>query len=506
MKRRQNILFHILTAGMLLWILTGCSASNHSYNPSRKFSPEELRKDYDLLQDILQKFHPSLYWYTPKDSMDRIFSVYRNAIRDSMTEQQFGFGILAPVTTQIRCGHTSFSFSKDYATFFRGLPLPSFPLFMKIWGDTMVVLENRNRQDSVFKRGTRVISVNGLNAAGITGTMFRYMPTDGYAENINYIRLSAAFPYYHRNIFGLSRSYRVGYLDSLGLEQVRQVPVYQPIQDSTVRKKTRPERGSKPQKRSRSERLREVRSLAMDTTTSTGLMEIQSFDNGFVLKKFYRQSFRRLRKGGIGNLVIDIRNNGGGKVDNYTALARYLKDRPFKVADSAFTLRRNFRGYGKYFQSNEVNWLAMQLFATGKKDGVHHFRYWENHVFRPRGKNRYAGNIYLIISGPTFSASSLFCNTMKGQPNVTLVGEETGGGAYGNSGLLIPNATLPHTGIRVRIPLFRLVQYQHPPKNGLGVQPDILVRPTIEAVTRGTDLKLEKVKTLIRDTRPMAQQ
>jgi hypothetical protein len=487
-------------------VLTGCSASSRGYSPARKFSAEALREDYDLLQDILQKFHPSLYWYTPKDSMDRVFTTYRNAIRDSMTEQQFGFGILAPVTTTIRCGHTSFSFSKQYSNFFRGLPLPSFPLFMKIWGDTMVVLENRNRRDSAFRRGTRITSINGMNAAGLTRTMFQYMPTDGYAENINYIRLSAAFPYYHRNIFGLSRVYRVGYLDSVNHEQVRLVPMYEPMPDTAAGKKTEAPKRPKPKKPSRSERLRESRSMVVDTAANTALMEIQSFDNGFGLKKFYRQSFRRLRKESVDNLVIDIRNNGGGKVDNYTALARYLRDKPFKVADTAFTLRKHFRGYGRYFQSNEVNWLAMQLFTSGKKDGVHHFRYWENHVFRPRRKNRYGGSIYLVISGPTFSASSLFCNTMKGQANVTLVGEETGGGAYGNNGLLIPQVTLPHTGIRVRVPLFRLVQYQHPPKNGQGVQPDVLVTPTVEAVTKGTDLKMEKVRSLIRDARNTARQ
>jgi C-terminal processing protease CtpA/Prc len=264
--------------------------------------------------------------------------------------------------------------------------------------------------------------------------------------------------------------------------------------------------GKPRQKRSRAERLEEGRSLQIDTGTRTAIMNIESFDNGYWLKKFYRQSFRRIRKDGIDNLVIDIRNNGGGKVDNYTSLARYLKDQPFRVADSAFSMRRNFNGYGRYFQSNEINWLAMKLFVTGKKEGVHHFRYWENHVFHPRKKNHYNGQVYMIISGPTFSASTLFCNTLKGQRNVTLVGEETGGGAYGNSGLMIPHVTLPGTGIRVRVPLFRVVQYQHPPKTGQGVQPDIHVPPTVEAVTRGRDLKMEKVRSLIQESRSVAHQ
>jgi hypothetical protein len=486
----------------LTGLLGACSASQKSYSPVRKFSAEDLRKDFSVMQDILEKFHPSLYWYTPKDSMDRVFAQYKAAIRDSMTEQQFGFRILAPVTTQVRCGHTSFSFSKEYTRFFRGLPLPSFPLYLKIWADTMMVIENRDRKDSLIKRGTLIRSINGMQARDLTNTMFRFMPTDGYAENMNYIRLSSAFPYYHRNIFGLSKQYAVGYMDSSGAEKNVLLPLYQPLPDSG---RKAPVAKSERKKRSKSSRLREVRSLDIDSPANTAYMDIESFDNGFAMKRFYRRSFRSIKEAGVENLVIDIRNNGGGKVDNYTALARYLKKDPFKVADTAFSLRRNFNGYGRYFQMNEVNWMAMKLFVSRRKDGRNHFRYWENHSFKPRKKNHFDGQLYLVISGPTFSASTLFCNTMKGQPNVKLVGEETGGGAHGNSGLMIPYVTLPVTRMRVRMPLFRVVQYNHPPKNGQGVRPDIYVPPVSTAVARGVDLKMETVKALIQQHNSVAR-
>ena len=59
------------------------------------------------------------------------------------------------------------------------------------------------------------------------------------------------------------------------------------------------------------------------------------------------------------------------------------------------------------------------------------------------------------------------------QDNVTIVGEETGGGAYGNTAWLIPDVTLPETGVRFRLPLFRLVIDKNYPKNGKGVQPEV---------------------------------
>jgi hypothetical protein len=87
---------------------------------------------------------------------------------------------------------------------------------------------------------------------------------------------------------------------------------------------------------------------------------------------------------------------------------------------------------------------------------------------------------------------------MKGQSNVTLVGEETGGAYYGNTAWMIPDVTLPVTGIRFRLPRFRLVVDQRRVKDGRGVQPDVQALPTLDAIGRGLDFKTARAKELIR--------
>jgi C-terminal processing protease CtpA/Prc len=139
----------------------------------------------------------------------------------------------------------------------------------------------------------------------------------------------------------------------------------------------------------------------------------------------------------------------------------------------------------------------MQILCSRKEDGNYHLRYWENHTFRPFVRNFFSGDLYLIIGGPTFSAASLFCNTLKGQKNITLIGEETGGGQYSNNGLLLPSVVLPNTGVRIRLPLFRMVPDKNAHPTGRGVMPDIYVGPTAESVRNGLDLKMEKTKELI---------
>ncbi|MEJ7672777.1 MAG: hypothetical protein WKF59_08695 [Chitinophagaceae bacterium] len=90
---------------------------------------------------------------------------YQN-IADSMTELQFGWKILAPLVNKIHCGHTSFSMSKGWNKFIRNKRIPSFPLYLKIWKDTMVVTANLNRKDSIIKKGMLITSINGIRNTG----------------------------------------------------------------------------------------------------------------------------------------------------------------------------------------------------------------------------------------------------------------------------------------------------------------------------------------------------
>jgi hypothetical protein len=473
-------------------LFCSCSVSKN-YDPNKKYSKEELQSDFTLLRKILEDKHPALYWYTSRDSIDHYFEEEFEAIKDSMTELQFGWKILAPLTSAIHCGHTSFSMSKGWNRFIKNKVIPSFPLYVKIWNDTMVVTQNLNNEDSIIKRGTIVTSINGLRTAELVKIMFSYMVADGYSENVNYIRLSTSFPYFHRNIFGLFKTYTVGYLDSVGEEKNISVPFFNPPAD-TLRKIKEEEK--KERKLSRTKRLENIRSLQIDT--SYALMTINSFSRGH-LKHFFKKSFRQLRKQDSKNLVIDIRANGGGDMNNFVLLTKFLRDKPFKAADSAYAKSKNFAPYTKHITSGFFNNIGLLFVSQKKRDGKYHFRFWEHHKFQPKRRNHYNGNIYILTNGLTFSASSLFCNAIKGQHNVKLVGEETGGGWYGNSGIMIPDIKLPNTKLRVRLPFFRLVQYHHVSEKGTGVIPDIYLKPLYNDVVKGVDTKLEWVRKKIRE-------
>lgn len=251
-------------------------------------------------------------------------------------------------------------------------------------------------------------------------------------------------------------------------------------------------------------RQNSVRLLKLDTTSHVAMMDLNSFGRGYGLKGFFRRSFRALKKNKIEHLIIDVRGNGGGSVTNSTLITRFLSDHPFKVADSLYAIRKR-KTYSRYIQNDFFNRLFLTLFAPKRKDGKYHFKYYERHLFKPRKKNHFDGKTYILTGGNSFSATTLFASAIMKQNNVTLIGEETGGGAYGNSAWLIPDMTLPGTKVRFRLPLFRLVIDKNVPKDGRGVQPEIPSFPTVDAVRKGIDYKLVKTMELIKQDKDSNQ-
>jgi hypothetical protein len=412
-----------------------------------------------------------------------------------MTELQFVWHILAPLVDKIHCGHTSAGMSKAYFKWAENKRLPSFPLFVKVWNDTMAVSGNLDQKDSIFKRGTLITAINGVSNHNMIQNMFNYMPEDGYANNINYIRLSANFPFYHRNIYGLSKKYAVTHIDGSGTERTDSLSVYVAPKDSLRKDSlTKIEKRNLPKQK----RILQYRSLEIDSSGTIAVMTLNTFSNG-KLRRFFRQSFKKLRKEHINNLVLDIRNNGGGNVNLSTLLSRYISREPFKTGDTLLAKSRTLSPYTKYIKGKFFNNIAMFFISSKRQDGFYHMKRMERKLYKPKSVNHVNGDVYILTNGPTFSASSLFCNTVKGQAGITLLGEETGGGWYGNNGILIPDITLPNTKARVRLPLYRIVQYKHIAIKGTGIVPDIYIPTSYEALLKGYDKKIQVVKKLIYD-------
>jgi Peptidase family S41 len=481
----------------MVFVFTSCAVSK-DYNPARKFSPKELKEDYTLFRKILEESHPSLYWYTPKDSIDYYFDEGASKLNDSMPEYKFR-NVLSYVVSKFRCGHTSIRASEGATRYSERTRSFALPLSIKAWPDTVVVTFNMNAKDTNVTRGVLLKSIEDRPIQTVIDSFFNHLSGDGFNKTHKYQTISngGTFRNMYGSIYGLRQKMKVGYVDTSGILKTAFVDVYKPPVDSGQSKPPAPKFSSKERKRMA---LQSMRNLRIDRSLNTAFMDVSGFSKHYKLRRFFKRSFKAIRKENIENLVIDLRGNGGGSVVLSNLLTKYIADRPFKIADSIYALKRksSYKKYiNEYFQSR-----LFLLFMTRKKsDGHYHFNYYENKYFKPKKKNHFDGNVYVLTGGNTFSAASLFTKTIKDQKNVTVVGEETGGGAYGNTAWLIPEVTLPNTRVRFRLPLFRLV-VDRKEQPGRGVIPEVESMPTVKDIRKGIDFKINKVIHLIMENEP----
>jgi hypothetical protein len=476
-------------------LLTGCSASKYSsYNPQNKIAPEKLKKDFTLLKKILEANHPSLYWYTPKDSVDWYFNKIMQSTNDSLTESQFRIKV-AWFITKIRCGHTTVRPSKNYIHYVSKHDFNRFPLLLKVWKDSMVVLASLNRSDSIFKRGTLVTSVEQHNTHELLDSMCQFISTDGYADNFKCQAISFNFPVYYSFAYPIKDSFFIRYTDSTGTQKETYVKLFKPALD-TAKLTESPIKTRPPTRRERKMiSLLSKRSITYDTASNSAYMRIATFSDG-KLHSFFQRSFAELKDKNIPNLIIDLRENTGGNINASINLARYIKDKSFRLADTVAAINRSLT-YGKYIHPSLPYRIVMRLTTRKKNDGKFHFVALEKYEYKPYRNLHYNGNVYIVQGGYTFSAAAMFVLNVRGQQNITVVGEETGGGDYGTSAIHLPSIVLPNSKLQVVLPLYRIVDDHTKIKDGHGIQPDIYIPPSSTAIRQGIDPKLQGVKKLI---------
>lgn len=486
---------------ILLAIIAGfcaCTASSNiqSFSPNAKIAPAQLKEDAVLLRNILEADHPSLYWYTPKDSIDAYFDATINGLKDSMTELQFR-NKLSCMVAKIHCGHTTVRSSKGYAHYYATHRTPQFPLSIKAWEDSLVVISSSVRGDTVFKRGTVITSINGMSNRALLDTMFQYISTDGYAVNFRNQLVSIYFPLFYSLSFGLKDSNIITYIDPAGLQKTGVIRNFKPVRDTSKNRSVNNIPFPKPtRKQIRAAKKRNGNNLTFDST-NTAYLQLVTFSGGG-LRRLFRNSFREIKERECKNLVIDIRANSGGNISASANLIRYLSQKPFTVADTVSSKVHSLK-YSNYIHPSLIYKMMMLFSARKKADGRYHFGYLEHHVFKPKKSLHFNGDVYILQGGFTFSAASMFVSHLKGQSNITVLGEETGGGNYGNSSVHLPSVILPNSYIEVILPVYRIVNSAGRIKDGRGIMPDIYISPSSSAIKQGIDNKMQKVKELIEE-------
>lgn len=119
---------------------------------------------------------------------------------------------------------------------------------------------------------------------------------------------------------------------------------------------------------------------------------------------------------------------------------------------------------------------------------------WDLPPFQPRGPFTYTNPVVVLINGSTFSAGEFTTEILKQLPQVTAVGDTTGGGSTGGGDASL--FFLP-SGKSINIDYIDIRRYDGLPWEWLGIPPDVRVVQTAGDIAAGRDRQLEYAIALL---------
>lgn len=452
----------------------------------KKLSPRAFNEDLEQLHALLEKYYPGMYYYeTRAQFADRMDSL--RADGDSLTVLE-AYRRLALLTSEVGDLHLATGLPQRYF----GKEARIFPLILRKFGDSFYIHYNQSA-DSTLVRGTKILEVDGSPPLL---DFYRFRNLYG----ADYGNLYSKDYYAERNFSGLyTRWY--GQQDSV---QLRYLLLRDTADRATTLKYLPPKEAMDYTRKRYKNILRKNFDLEMtDSLHRTAKLDLTTFRAGkgwlsFSENKFRKQlkrSFKQIEADSVQNLILDLRGNGGGAVVNVSRLLSYLVPEPFRLYDTLSITRAGFRKVFKPWWG--VSGLAGRLFLNRKNEQGYYRTYSEDKI-RPVRRHAYGNRLFVVMDGGSYSATTFTISLLKNHDRAIFVGTPPGGANWGSfAGRFYP-AKLKHSGIRVNLPLMKLVHSTE----GLChrdffVQPDFFVGQSFEDFMQRKDTPVEFINQMI---------
>ncbi|WP_226064845.1 S41 family peptidase [Kaistella polysaccharea] len=493
----------------ILLILTSCiSVKRYNEKLEIPIAAAKLKKDVDFTRTKLEKLHPNLYWYITKENLDYKFDSLKNGINKPLKPNEF-YQKLAPIIADIREGHLRL-YSAD-----KRLTKKEIKDLKKQKGllgrynfvvndDRIFVKDNADKIPNM-NVGTEILRVKDIPVKDLLEKYKPFVNSDGYNTTFQKYSMARRWPLFFTEEFGI--------LDSVKVEtkyQNEKNTFY--LHREKITKEERKEKEEQNKKLTKSETGKTKdynivtksfnRDLQFPTKDSTiAYMKIKTF-SGTYSRKFYRQSFSSLKKSPAKYLILDIRDNLGGSLAEINNLYSYLVSENFKFINDIEVTSRSSMFQANYFIEfpallKPIAVLGYPFYFVGSALSVkkenNQFYLRNNGIFglKKAKKDNFAGKIYVLINGSSFSASSIIASKLKDDQRAFLVGEETGGANDGTVAGRYSTKKLPNSKLKLPIGLMLIqpnIDFTHTKK---GVVPNEEIILTLNQVLQKKDIQLD---------------
>lgn len=410
----------------------------------RTLSPEQAQEDIRILASLLHETHPDPYRYTVKGGLDSLIA----NVQDSITLPISVAGLRRYVMPIFHAIGDANCHLEHPAVDPRAALLPLKVAILD--GNVHVVDETKGFRS--LPRGSRIISINGQDMGAVLQLIHANIITDGGNETLRNAVIGPAFPHLYHAYVDPASTFQVRYADRTGNEE--EVLIMGLTQDEVSRSR-------KP----------EGIDLAPWTSTlhpeqdalwlSLGSLDLEDLERYDMDPSRYLKGLRKeMKRKGIRNLVIDVRNTGGRELAMAESIYSFIAIEPFRVVQDMTVRSVDTPKYYSYVTPEPEFYETVQLLFLPNGSGSHGVRP-DDHRLEPIPPmdRAYTGKVHVVCNGGTRGAAAAFVMLAKRTKRARVVGEEVGANSVSFTGGRTLDVELPNSKLRFSIPLVRYVPF-----------------------------------------------
>lgn len=469
-----------------------CTAELNEYKEP-KISSELLIEDLNTLQTWIYEAHGDPYRFSSKEEIDTAFDLARKVVqsKEYLMLSEFYLEVMK-IMALLKDGH-----SQIFMPGIDRIEGQIFPPFIVRFIDYQpyVLYDLSGKGIPV---NSRIIEINGYPTDELFEELSSVVHSDGNNKLDRYRKMESNF--YLTKLLKVfeyaGESYSIKLMSDDAVTEMR-------VDALTQSESTRAQRLLR---RNNSEGVLSLSFL--EDIPNTAYLRISSFNTTYFddnYKKFTDEidlTFNEISSNNTESLILDLRNNRGGEDSYDLYVLRYLMNKNFRMYGELTFRKDNYK-----FLPDGKHWdIPSSAFKKNNKG-----TYDATDVLWPKGqstlgefepfKNRYKGDLIVLINAKTFSAASELAAKLHNSERAVFIGEETGGSYIGSVAGFTPTLRLPNSKLMANLSLMNIRQpFFDSSWTDRGILPDIEIYPSIEDIRSGKDAILNRAKQYVTET------
>lgn len=432
---------------------------------------DKLKEDLDFLFKTIEEVHPDMYAYTSKEEFDPLREQLYKRINQPMSSLEF-YKLTAPVVASLKSFHTLLlPFSEEYKKYARN-DGKVFPLELH-WDGSKVVLY-KNFSTVPLPVGGTVLSINGKASNELFDSYAKCIASENKGTNPWYIEN----PIFLRSLlwleFGQVEGWQLKIKSPKGQTKNYVVPALTLKQFETENPAAT---------------VKWEEHYQVIPQCDAAVIKFYKWREPEELKAFFESSFKDIYSKNISNVIIDIRENTGGRDDCFHSLLEHLASNPYRIYDKV---------YIKISEQAQERIASLRndmpdKFAGAKSGDIVTLELSEQ--MPPNNPHKFNGRVFVLVGRQSFSASTVFSSLVKCFKIATLIGEETGDPTtlYADSIMFkLPNSQI-EAGAASKLLICACGK-----ADGRGALPDYEIKQKPEDTAKGIDTTLQFTLNLIK--------